>query len=101
MLGLGLPSLSEGEYAVLCTEAETGIVLSLEGVWALGQARRYRIHSAIDLALDCANELSSMNPSWDVVVLDCRGATVGVYRASQTQRQAVESRSQRSFAKRE
>jgi len=32
------PELGEGEYAVLCTEADTGIVLSLEGAWALGQA---------------------------------------------------------------
>ena len=76
--------LGEGECAVLCTEADTGIVLFLEGAWALGQASRYRTHSTIDLALACANELSSTNPSWDVVVLDRRGTPVKVYRGMST-----------------
>ena len=76
----GFPDLREGEYAVLCAEVETGIVLSLAGARAVRTDETYRIYSSAELASSKARELVSANPEWEAMVLDHEGRAIQTYR---------------------
>lgn len=73
------PELQEGHYAVVCAERDTGIVLSLDGSWAIGDALRYRVFASLDAARSCAAELVAANPCWEATVYDSKGAVVSRY----------------------
>lgn len=51
------PDLRDGQYAVVCAEVETGIVLSLTGVRAVGDAETYRVFATLVAAQSRAAEL--------------------------------------------
>jgi hypothetical protein len=75
----GFPKLRHGEYAVVCAEASTGIVLSKGGKRALGDSDRYYLFPTENLAANFAQELVSTNPSWESAVLDCAGNVIKTY----------------------
>jgi hypothetical protein len=74
------PRLCEGEFAVVCAEALTGIVLSTTGTRAIGSAERYRVFTTIQEAKNCAKRLSVENPLWECLVLDHTAKPIETYR---------------------
>lgn len=74
------PALNQGEYAVLCAEAATGIVLSVTGTRAIGTAERYRIFSTAEEASECAKGLVAANPLWECAVFNHEGVVTESYR---------------------
>jgi hypothetical protein len=72
------PELHEGEYAVLCVEVETGIVLSTSGTRAVETSEKYRIFSTNEQASECAKALVAANSSWECVVLTHEGTVVSI-----------------------
>ncbi len=75
------PALQEGHYALVCAEVATGIVLSLSGAWALGNAPRYRTCSTLEEARVTAEDIVAARRDWEVSVLDHTGTATAVFRA--------------------
>lgn len=72
--------MRENEFAVLCAEAETGIVLSNEGGWALGAVDCYRVFPSAEQAFECGRQLVSTNPLCECLVFDHHATVIRTYR---------------------
>ena len=70
------PELQNCEYAVVCAEFDTGIILSLTGKMATGSHERYRIFSTLELAKNFAQEIVAANPGWESAVLNHEGTVI-------------------------
>jgi hypothetical protein len=66
------PVMDAGTYAVLFAETRTGIVLALDGQYALDNSDRYRVFSSFELAKTFANMNIIEDPRREAVILDCR-----------------------------
>ena len=74
------PELDTGQYAVLCAEVETGIVLSTAGARALGDAERYRTFATAEEAHAFGEGVVAANPQWECAVFNHGGVLVETYR---------------------
>ena len=72
----GFPELLPSEYAVVCAEVDTGIVLSIAGVRAIGTVDTYRVFASAAQAAACAKALVAANANWECAVLDHEGRVV-------------------------
>jgi hypothetical protein len=96
----GFPKLHDGDYAVVCAERDTGIVLSLDGRRAIDDAQRYRVFASLDAAVSYAADLVAANPGWEAVVFDAGGVVVDTCHAEDSNQQRRERRASPRWWKR-
>jgi hypothetical protein len=74
------PDMADDEVAVLTVEADTGIVLSVDGTRALGSSQRYRVFRSLDEAIEYSRLALRTHPRWECVILDREGKSLQVVR---------------------
>ena len=72
-------SLQRGESAVVCVGRDTGIILCLDGNWAIGDCEKYRVFATADEAQRCALELVTGQQGGEVTVVDSEGTAVATF----------------------